>query len=307
MARAPRNLFENNNQSPAPKRAARNLFENSDPDSNEGFFQKLPRNVGTGLANMGHTLLNTPHDIAKGVEYLEDKLSPKSWNIDKNRDKLSNYIPFQEEKNFAKMLGQKGKPTFADTLVQKGTEFAPEILTGANALRNVIPHLTKRGAVKTLNKARDLAKGREIGTLNVNPELIEDARQYLPNNLPERNLLGASQSGDYDSLFKLQSDLGKVSSKRMGKVRSLFSPESQITGEAGLSSRNRLLDAIHENLQSQGHHDISQLLKQGQKEYRRYSKFKPYRNALAMAGALYATPKNALTDLVKKMISIKGQ
>ena len=205
------------------------------------------------------------------------------------------------------MLGQKGAPTFGDKLIQKGVQYAPELLLGGNALRQVMPHLTRHGASRTLREARALAADRDIGTLNVNPELIEDARQYLPNNLPERNLLEGSQHGDYNSLFNLQSNLGRVSAQRTGRIRSLFAPETNIRGEAGLASRRRLLNAIHENLQSQGHHDISDLLRQGQNEYRRYMQFRPYRNAIAGAALYAATPKNALTDLVKKLISIRGQ
>ena len=34
----------------------------------EGFFSKLPRNIITGLANLGHSTLNTPHDVARCTE-----------------------------------------------------------------------------------------------------------------------------------------------------------------------------------------------------------------------------------------------
>jgi len=305
-----RNLFENNNQS-LNKRPARNLFENPESEQEESFRQKLPRNIVAGLANLGHTALNAPHDLAKNIEQQGQQfgeLIDKAFPLEKYGVKTPQYnfsaadqIPYQEKKNFSQMLGQKGEPTWADYLVQKGVEHSPDILLAGNALRNIIPHLTKYGATRTLNKATQLAEGRNIGNLNVDPELINDARQFLPNTLPERNLLGASKTGDYNSLFNLQSNLGKISAQRMGKIKSLFSPEAHIKGKAGLASRNRLLDSIHENLQSQGHHDISDLLRQGQNEYRRYMKFKPYKYALGGAAAAYAIPKNALTDLIKQL------
>jgi hypothetical protein len=99
----------------------------------------------------------------------------------------------------------------------------------------------------------------------------------------------------------LQSKLGKISQARMGKIRSLFAPESAIKGEAGLGSRNNLLNAIHENLQSQGHLDISDLLREGQRDYRRYMNFRKYPRLLAGAAAVHSAPKNALTDLIKQL------
>jgi len=283
----------------------------------EGFWQKLPRNLQIGLFNQRQNLVNLPHDIAKGFEQ-EGKEFRKTINeslplekyIGNNKLPFSNFLPQQniseylpyEQTNYEKEFGQNGEGTFSDKVIQKGLEYAPELLLGGNALRNILPHLTKRGATKNLNKARKLATEREIGKLNVNPELIEDARQFLPNLLRNREALEASHAGDYNSLFKLQSEVGQLSGQ---KAKSLFSPSERITGRAGLEARGNLLNALHENLQSLGHHDISELLKKGQEEYRRYMKFKKYRNALGIAGAAYAVPKNPLTDIIQKLVSVR--
>ena len=72
-----------------------------------------------------------------------------------------------------------------------------------------------------------------------------------------------------------------------------------------MATRNKLLSDMHKELQSLGHEDISALLKKGQDEYRRYAKFKPYRNALGVAAGAYMMPKNALIDLVKKLVTAK--
>jgi hypothetical protein len=274
----------------------------------ESFLQKLPRNVGIGLANLGHSTLNAPHDITQAFEgetrgfgganaFLQIPPNIENSINRKQAPEISQYIPQQQEYDFAKMLGQEGEPTFADTLVQKGVEYSPEIL----GIKNFLPYMTKRGAVKTLNKAQKLALERGIGKINVDPEIVEDARQFLPNLLKQRNQINATHAGDYKSLFDLQSDVGKISAARMGKIKSLFAPESHLKGVAGLESRKKLLNALHENLNDLGHKDISDLLKKGQNEYRRYMKFKKYRNALALAGATYAAPKNALTDLIKNL------
>lgn len=319
-----RNLFADDTLQPTSKpsiaRQGRNLFAKEEPE--ESFFDKLPRNVGIGLANLGHTALNSPHDLTQGLEKqfqqfgnTLNKVSPLEkfgMNQPSSKFSLSEHIPYQQDYNFAQMLGQKGEPTWADSIVQKGTEYAPEFLMSANALRNVVPHLTKRGATKKLNQAKQTfedwaeTKSHETkGNLNVNPELIEDARQYLPNNLSDRHLLNEA-ANDYDKLFNLQSQVGKVSAKRVGKLTSIFAPETRIKGEAGLEARRKLINAMHENLQSEGLHNTSNLFREGQNDFRRYMKFRPYRNAIALAGlgavGNEVFPQNPLTDLVKKLM-----
>ena len=287
-------------------------------DNQESFLSKLTRNITAGLAQGGHELLNTPYGVGKFIEQqskqfgdLANKALPlEKYGVNQKQSDFSaaDYIPHQQDYDFAQMLGQRGMPTFGDKAIQGISQYAPELLMGGNALRKFLPHLTKRGATKKLNLAqqtfKDWAKD-STGKLNVNPELIEDARQYLPNNLAERHLLDTA-SNDYDKLFNLQSQVGKVSAKRMGKLKALFSPESQLKGEAGLKSRKELINALHENLQSEGLNKTSNLLREGQEDFRRYMKFKPYRNAIGLAGLGYVGnevfPDNPLTDLVKKLM-----
>ncbi len=314
-----RNLFQTDNKTKTESiRSGRNLFENGGVED-ESFINKLPRNLQIGLFQGRQGAVNLPHDVAQNLEqqgqqfgesinqalplekYIGSNKLPFSPN--EPRKNFSEYLPY-EQNDYAKLLGQKGEGTFMDKAIQKGVEYAPELITGINSIRKFLPHLTKRGATKTLNKAQKLAQEREIGTLNVDPELIEDARQFLPNILRNRKTLDSAQAGDYNSLFKLQSEVGQLAGQQ---AKSWFSPGERIKGRAGLESRGNLLDAIHQNLQSLGHQDISDLLKKGQNEYRKYMKFKKYRNALGLAGAAYAVPKNPLTDLVKNLVMHRNQ
>lgn len=246
-----------------------------------------------GLLKGANTLANSPRELA---EYAHNRLNliPQKWvnQVEK--------APSIDE-DIEKYLGSPKNP--GDALAQGLGRNVTSLVSG-NSLLQRMPHLTKRGATKTLNKAQRLAREREIGSLNVNPELIEDARQFLPNILRNRQALESSHAGDYNSLFKLQSEVGQLAGQQ---AKSWFSPTERIKGRAGLEARGNLLDAIHENLQSQGHHDISDLLKQGQNDYRRYMKSKKYKNALAVAGAAYTVPKNPLIDLIKNIMSHKGQ
>tara|TARA_R110000868_G_scaffold176792_1_gene414756 strand:+ start:3848 stop:4762 length:915 start_codon:yes stop_codon:yes gene_type:complete len=272
----------------------------------ESFLHKLPRNILIGLTHAGRGLHNLPHDIASGVDYVGSGIGrafgAKEFQNGQSSH-LADYLPYDEQ-SYADVFGQKGQGTQADKFIQKGIEFAPDIIGGVNALRGLklLPHLTRRGASKSLVKAKDLAKGRNIGTLNVNPELVEDAAQFLPKTSAYKNMLEGAGYGDYNELFKLQSDLGKHSSDY---ARSLFSAAERSHGRAGMATRNKLLSDMHQGLKDLGHEDISALLKKGQDEYRRYAKFKPYRNALGVAAGAYMMPKNALIDLVKKLVTAK--
>jgi len=275
-------------------------------DDQESAWKRIPRDVLIGLTHAGRNLHNLPHDIASGVDYVGSgigrMLGAKEFQ-NGNSSHLADYLPYDEQ-SYAETWGQKGKGSTLDNVLQKGIEYAPDVIGGVNALRGMklLPHLTRKGASKSLVKAKDLAKGRNIGTLNVNPDLIEDAAQFLPKTSAYKNMLEGAGYGDYNELFKLQSDLGKHSSDY---ARSLFSAAERSHGRAGMATRNKLLSDMHKGLQDLGHEDISNLLKKGQDEYRRYAKFKPYRNALGVAAGAYMMPKNALIDLVKRLVTAK--
>jgi len=419
-------------------------------DNQESAWKRVPRDVLIGLTHAGRNLHNLPHDLSKFAEWPVEKIAGPL------KHPLSSYLPY-DESDYSKVLGQKNQLHGLDKFIQKGVEYAPDIIGGANALRSLklLPHLTRRGASRTLNKAHKLGISRNMNALEVNPESIEDLRQFLPNTTPYRNLLNKAHSSignieknkakipfekydigpshdsmfgvahnsgntvlptnyvrmkgtgnkarvissnvepsmrgkgigkemykeaiddaikkglqfesdsivshdalnvykalekegykfkfnpnvkehlvehngnhykglasfdeespiveliskpkpkakpnNYQTLFDLQSDAGKHAADYN---RSLFSAAERAHGRAGLTARNALLEDIHKALQSQGHHDISALLKKGQDEYRRYMKFKPYRNALMATGAAYMLPKNVLIDLAKKLATM---
>lgn len=272
-------------------------------DDQESAWKRIPRDVLIGLTHAGRNLHNLPHDLV----HLGDVVGSKIGRVlgapelkDKDSD-LAAYLPYDKQ-SYADVWGQKGQPSTLDNVIQKGVEYAPDIIGGANALRGIglLPHLTRRGASGSLRQARQIGRNRNIAPIQVDPNLIEDAAQFLPRTVPYRNTLENAHYGDYDELFRLQSDLGRHSSDY---ARSLFSASERAHGRAGMATRNRLLDEIHQGLEAQGHHDISNLLRRGQHEYRRYSRFRPYRNALGVAAGAYMMPKNALLDLVKKLVS----
>lgn len=271
----------------------------------ESSWKKLPRDVLIGLTHAGRNLHNLPHDIASGIDYLGSGIgkmfgAPEFQNGKSSH--LADYLP-NDNQNYADVFGQKGNGTTFDNVLQKGIEIAPDLIGGANALRSLklLPHLTRKGASKNIVKARELGKNRNISPLDVSSDLIEDTKQFLPNTTPYRNLIDEAGYGDYNRLFDLQSDLGKHAG---GLSKDWFSKANRAHGKAGLQVRTNILNEMKQSLKKEGHGDIADLLTKGQDEYRRYMKFKPYRNALVAAGAASVLPKNVLIDLVKKLATM---
>jgi len=274
-------------------------------DNQESAWKRIPRDVLTGLTHAGRNLHNLPHDIASGADYIGSgigrALGAKEFQNGQSSH-LADYLPYDPQ-SYADVFGQKGQGTTADNLIQKGVEFAPDVIGGLNALRSLklLPHLTRKGASKNIVKARESGKSRNMGPLDVNPELIEDTRQFLPNTTPYRNLIDDAGYGDYNKLFSLQSDLGKHAG---GMSKDWFSKANRAHGRAGLEVRGNILNEMKNSMRQQGHGDIADLLTKGQDEYRRYMKFKPYRNALMATGAAYSLPRNVLIDLAKKLATV---
>lgn len=101
-------------------------------ESNESFGEKLPRNIASGFAGLGHSILNAPYNTVKGIEEFGQNFGSQ-LNIPGPEVKTSPYevsenIPHQEEHNFPQMLGQKGEGTLSDKLIQGFITHAPELV-----------------------------------------------------------------------------------------------------------------------------------------------------------------------------------
>jgi len=307
-----RDLFAQDEQQPMQPsaRAPRNLFENAaQPEEQPGFWSKLPKNILTGLTHAGRNLANIPHDVAQMIEQTGQQMEP-IWNqmpgphpTMQYKRPISSYLP-HDTTDYGDVWGLKGERTPVDKIVQTVSEYGPDVFAGVNALRDIIPHLTKAGATKKLRKAQQMAKdfGVNKDAFSMTPELIEDAKQFFPNTLQNRELFEKAKMGDYDAIFQLQSELGQLSGQR---AKSWFNPEAKIKGRAGLQTQGKLLDEFTESLNKLGHEDIANLMTKGRQEFKRYMKFKPYRNALYLAGLGAVLPTNALVDIGKQYFKSK--
>lgn len=228
---------------------------------------------------------NERSNIPGGVlNYLSDRLHliPEEWSQKANEP--SNFM----SKILPEPLNQLSNLSLSDMIPEPsepGEKFArgtggliPDLITGG-FIKSRSPHLTRRGASDKLRNVQELVRERNLSPMNINPALIEDAAQFLPNTQPFRNALEAAMYGDYNSLFSLQSDLGRHSA---GMSRDLFNFANRAHGREGLRAQQRLLQAIEEGLSTQGSEDLAELLGQGRRDYRRYSQFKPYRNAIGL-------------------------
>jgi len=168
-------------------------------------------------------------------------------------------------------------------------------LANLTSALNRMPHLTKKGGASKLEINKQRMANQE--PLNVNPNKIEDMRKYLPDDEEYRDLVDAAHSGDYNKLFNLQSDVGKISRKRTWD----FMSAQREKGQAGLKAVNSLLSDMHKDMQIRGLRKESELLSQGRRDFARYHKFKPTRNALLLLGAYSLLPKNKIVDTAKNM------
>ena len=138
------------------------------PES-QGFFEKLPRDIKIGLANLMQSTANTPFNLTKGLEQRAQQFN-KGLNIPGPKVKtkaypdVSSFIPHTEEMDYAKLLGQEEPPTLADTLIQKGIEYAPEIAGGYGLTKGLIkaaaPKITERiGNIPKYGKLKEKLAG----------------------------------------------------------------------------------------------------------------------------------------------------
>lgn len=135
------------------------------------------RSLMIGLFNQRQNFVNTPHDIVHGLETVNNirKLLSFENHIGKNPTKsdlthpISKLLPY-EQNNYEQLMGQKGKGTILDRLIQKGVEHAPEIAGATGLLRTAATRfpISSRGIINRMSahKTHELQHARtEYGNL----------------------------------------------------------------------------------------------------------------------------------------------
>lgn len=225
----------------------------------EGFFKKLPRNSLIGLAKLGHSTLNLPHDAASLAQSGINKLSGSNL-------KLADYIPKQQDYDFAQMLGQKDQGTIMDNLIQGGIEYFPQIMGGRGLLSAGARRLTGAHQLESVGKAAE-----QFGNnFSFSPGLAGEAQKYLPKTEATRQLLSKSNAGEYPASFSLRSQLGK---HQRDLSKSPLAAERLLAPELG-DLRKNMLGELDKALRSQGLHDEADTLQKGIKNYAQYMRVK---------------------------------
>lgn len=255
---------------------------------NPSFLPRVGADALAGLAQMGHGLLNTPHNV---VSYFNPQLGAK--------------IPAQQDYNFSSMLGVNN-PNLGDKLIQGAAQYAPYMMGGEAALATMggkaAPLLTRAlaqsgagatfGATQSQNPMTGAAIGAGFGAgAELAPAAIGATKNFIGNRLnaiqPQKfaeqlmQTLGGGNSleGNAQSLAQ---DIKNAYSNRVMQGQALYKPVFDAAGnnsiyegmnpatsayqslENGLLGSNRNLNNLHQQFSAnptlQNAHDLQSQL-----------------------------------------------
>lgn len=247
------------------------------------------RDVLIGLTHLGRNLHNLPHDLSKLAEWPAEKIAGPL------KHPLSSYLPYDPE-SYADVFGQKGKGTLLDRMIQGSVEHAPELIGGAGLLRGGLRRLI---GTHQLDIARDAAR-QMPGAFSYPPEMIGQARRYMPLGEATEDMLQAARSGEYNAAFDTQSQVGH---HQRALERSPLRAEQRRAPLAGDLKRN-MLNHLEGVFRNEGMHEEADMLRQGINNFRRYAQV---RDAALPLLKKYGIPTTILTALgfgIKKGINL---
>lgn len=251
--------------------------EHAQPE--QSFLNKLPRNIGAGLARGITGLANIPYDIAKmsgagqRVDPYEQRLMQAMGETQQQPN--AERIPHFNEHNYSKMLGITGEPTASDEAIQMATEFALPIggaikagYKGLKAVSKALPAITSKGIAKEVMAGKDIAKSKYNALYNSlferaeNKGLTQLQKPDIKADLIEKNsmpkyhtaLKEFMQKPTVENAHKAQSDLGKLgrAMEKSDAINPLTSSQ-QRTYRAVQDAKNKIKEAMFE-----GHPDLAE-------------------------------------------------
>lgn len=268
------------------------------------FVRGTNTGVLQGLADMGANIAQAPFDAATyffGAPHYDvprgdvSMLAPKSEESSSGQN-IGNFIaPFVAGGGVSSAV--RGLPLLTRMLTGAGFG-AGTANTGDRTLGGLLGGLfasdvpfTKGSAARELKQAKQLGIQKGNPNLPVPEEPIKDLQSLLDvQGLSARKpslerLIEKAKTGNYQSMFDLQSDMQKIASQLK---RSPFAHERGLSQELG-GIRQNYLQNMRQGLESKGHKDIADLMKKGQTRYREYNKVGiPLKTALAATiGAEY--------------------
>ena len=150
--------------------------------------------------------------------------------------------------------------------------------------------LMKKNAEKIFSGVSKNASDRGIDTVPINKNIIDEAKDFLPNTRANKKLLDKAETGNYDALRDLQSDLGKRGFKRKSSDLAAENDE----GEEMLDTREKINEAISNHFRNTGNNDLANELDKGRKLYSNFKDIYYSRPSLAkmVNEDLRLVPKN---------------
>lgn len=269
------------------------------PEEEQGFWGKLPRDILIGLSNLGHSTQNMPYDLAKNIEqqgmdfgqeihkklpmfgvpnkksYFEELVGNfnKEHNVPesmKNQDwnqSLAEHIPHQPEYDFAQMLGEKDGGTLVDKIIQKGVEHIPDI-SGLTALMRGGARRLK--GTYQLNKVEKSVKEKGLSNFNYPSSMIKQAKKYLPPSEATKEMISQVQSGNYSPAFSMQSQVGH---HQRNLANSVLPADRLLAPKVGDLKQN-MLGHLEKVLREENLHEDADLLRTGIRNYGQYMRVK---------------------------------
>jgi hypothetical protein len=247
----------------------------------------LARHTGEGLIQGQKSI----EDFGAGIQDVMGQLpgpkmpetQPLLPTAQQNQHMLDQYLPQSKIQE----LGPENA-TLMDRILQGGITYAPELATLGAGMVKGAPYLFKSIAARPYKKAMKALDTKDVTHMPAPFELIEDAKTYFKPSAANRALIKKAEEGDIKAIFKLQSDLGKISAPY---TKNIFSAAERDYGRAGLKTKGELLQAQQDYFKDMNLEDIAALFEKGRKQYRGYHKFKPYKyGALGLASTQTPLP-----------------
>ena len=108
----------------------------------------------------------------------------------------------------------------------------------------------------------------QIPTNLIDPNMVDNLKEYFPKTKIVNSLLNAGSYGDYNALRKIQSDLYKNGKKNLGS--SLES--DRLKGAEMFEKREDINQAISKHLQNTGNYDLDNILNDARNDYKTLQK-----------------------------------
>jgi len=176
-----------------------------------------------------------------------------------------------------------GQPQYPGEALQRGVmRDIPGILSGTKLLSAIKPseflatkNLIKNSILNTHDALENRASegfktvsnevaNRNLPHFEVDPYEIENLKEYFPKTRTANKLISDAQTGDYNALRKIQSDLYTRGKNNLGSSLEA----DRLRGSEMLEKRDNINQAISNNLEKMGQDDLNAILNNARADYR---------------------------------------